>query len=1067
MAVDRETQEQLNDVQNQLDLLNGRLEFAERRVRAIRNENFVSEFLGSDIGADGAVDTFLDFAEVAVPANPDAGFRRVFASTVTNKLSVRTSGGITINLEFDGADAILAVEGEGTLDLTGDVTIANDRSLVIGHTAQLAIGEVTSELQILGTTETDASLVVGLFSATDALASMVKLYKSGSGSIGANFTTVADNEELGKIQAYGADGTDADTLVAEIAFNVDDSSIAAGQIGGEIILATATSGGVLTTALTISSAQLATFAGDIRVEGQDIQSNAGTVMITMDDTSGQDSVLLGNAERIRIGEVPGTSALDDDGIRLNATGSIPSALLTFVSGELLELGINTQSVGTHQSGRPGMNFRFDTRSGQRTFILRGFDGSTSVTMFQIPMHPDLTGGGTDDDFFARSVGTLFTVRGQTSTTGSIVDIQPLTANRQCALRVIPKGTPSGTRALFQFYATDAIADSTNVTNLLFETTSTPELFILSKKAGSGTLAPLIFGMDDSGSVVKSMTLENLVPAVDASSFVVNIAGTIVEAASGTHARLSGLEITATVITNAGAATTDAATVYISGAPTGITPTGALYALWVDAGEVRLDGAVTIQGLTVTLADAGADAIFGWDDTAGAYENLTQAEVLAVIGSASLTTQGVVELATVAETNTGTDATRAVTPDGLDGWTGSVQVVTVGALDAGSITANFGAIDNGVSNITTGGIIRVDVDGSAKNAAGSITMGAGDDVGIFFDGTDWVFEGIAGAATVFNKVGANVDFIIEGDTAASLFAIDAGLDAVQFTPTTTRASASGAVWDGIDFKATTATITGTTGITNTTGFNFINISQPTLTDASSVTVTNAATVYIANEPAAAGSVTITNGYALWVDSGQVRIDESLLIGEIGGETLTHSSSPTGLQISGNLIIGGAPGFIYSGANARIRMNPTASGRTMLLFDDTGATRYTLDSTSPQHSFVGDITADSDITLSDGGTVTQLTDKGTGVTLNTHSGQITMDNATLNGGAEVSFTVTNSVVVATDNIIVNIASGAGTPADYVVSVGAVAAGSFVITLANLAANAGEALVINFAIIGGSAT
>lgn len=51
--------------------------------------------------------------------------------------------------------------------------------------------------------------------------------------------------------------------------------------------------------------------------------------------------------------------------------------------------------------------------------------------------------------------------------------------------------------------------------------------------------------------------------------------------------------------------------------------------------------------------------------------------------ASLTVKGIVELATVAETNTGTDATRAVTPDGLDGWTGSGQITTVGAISSGS------------------------------------------------------------------------------------------------------------------------------------------------------------------------------------------------------------------------------------------------------------------------------------------------------------------------------------------------------------------------------------------------
>jgi len=54
-----------------------------------------------------------------------------------------------------------------------------------------------------------------------------------------------------------------------------------------------------------------------------------------------------------------------------------------------------------------------------------------------------------------------------------------------------------------------------------------------------------------------------------------------------------------------------------------------------------------------------------------------------IVNASTTASGIVELATIAETNTGTDATRAVTPDGLDGWTGSVQIATLGTISTGA------------------------------------------------------------------------------------------------------------------------------------------------------------------------------------------------------------------------------------------------------------------------------------------------------------------------------------------------------------------------------------------------
>jgi hypothetical protein len=172
---------------------------------------------------------------------------------------------------------------------------------------------------------------------------------------------------------------------------------------------------------------------------------------------------------------------------------------------------------------------------------------------------------------------------------------------------------------------------------------------------------------------------------------------------------------------------------------------------IEAAIDTLANLTSIQGRTVTLADAGANAFFGWDDTAGAYENLTQAEARTILGlgtaayvatdlsdlneatieaaidtlanltsvqgqtisfsapltipadpnadrflfwddsagatawltpgngltitttsiavdSASDTVDGIVELATTAETTTGTDAARAVTPDGLAGST---------------------------------------------------------------------------------------------------------------------------------------------------------------------------------------------------------------------------------------------------------------------------------------------------------------------------------------------------------------------------------------------------------------
>ena len=114
---------------------------------------------------------------------------------------------------------------------------------------------------------------------------------------------------------------------------------------------------------------------------------------------------------------------------------------------------------------------------------------------------------------------------------------------------------------------------------------------------------------------------------------------------------------------------------------------------------------------------------------------------------------------------------------------------------------------------------------------------------------------------------------------------------------------------------------------------------------------------------------------------------------------------------------------------------------------------------------EVSAGKAIGYTTGGAVTQLTNKSTGVTLNQPCGQITTDDA-LNGGAEVTFTVTNSAVAATDVVMVCVQSGAST-GTYVASVSAVAAGSFDVTLSNLGSTAAEALVLNYAVMKASAS
>ena len=105
---------------------------------------------------------------------------------------------------------------------------------------------------------------------------------------------------------------------------------------------------------------------------------------------------------------------------------------------------------------------------------------------------------------------------------------------------------------------------------------------------------------------------------------------------------------------------------------------------------------------------------------------------------------------------------------------------------------------------------------------------------------------------------------------------------------------------------------------------------------------------------------------------------------------------------------------------------------------------------------------------GGTVTQLTNRSTGVTLSKLTGTITTDTASLAALAAATFTVTNTLVGINDVIILNKRSGATNVKTHCI-VSAVAAGSFNITVHNIDASTAEtgAIIINFAVIRGATT
>lgn len=97
------------------------------------------------------------------------------------------------------------------------------------------------------------------------------------------------------------------------------------------------------------------------------------------------------------------------------------------------------------------------------------------------------------------------------------------------------------------------------------------------------------------------------------------------------------------------------------------------------------------------------------------------------------------------------------------------------------------------------------------------------------------------------------------------------------------------------------------------------------------------------------------------------------------------------------------------------------------------------------------------------VTQTSSITTGVTCSAYSGVITTVSQTVAAGAEAEFTVTNTLVAATDVVVACIKTHTSA-GSFIVATSAVADGSFKLHLTNLhASNAGNnVLVINFIVL-----
>ena len=152
-----------------------------------------------------------------------------------------------------------------------------------------------------------------------------------------------------------------------------------------------------------------------------------------------------------------------------------------------------------------------------------------------------------------------------------------------------------------------------------------------------------------------------------------------------------------------------------------------------------------------------------------------------------------------------------------------------------------------------------------------------------------------------------------------------------------------------------------------------------------------------------------------------------------------------------------GWRYDGPNSRLDVD--VDGTTVARFDDsTGVDVRTGDLTVQSGNL--DMVAGT-LDIQDGGAVTQATNRTNGVTLSNYSGKVTGDDASLAAVTIATHTVTNTLVAATDNVIITKVSG---DVDTSAFVSAVASGSFNVSVRNNHASGADttAFVYNFALI-----
>ena len=237
-----------------------------------------------------------------------------------------------------------------------------------------------------------------------------------------------------------------------------------------------------------------------------------------------------------------------------------------------------------------------------------------------------------------------------------------------------------------------------------------------------------------------------------------------------------------------------------------------------------------------------------------------------------------------------------------------------------------------------------------------------------------------------------------------------------------------------------------------------------TNAKGLDIASAATIDLG---AATGEFVDVTGVVTITSLGTVAAGIVRRVRFTGALTLTHNATSLILPSSASIVTanGDAAEFVSLGTGNWKCTNFIRQTGAPLVISNGTITPAKLSTGAPTWNTAGEFTVTDPSLLGygtgAGGAVTQLTSKATAVTLNKPTGKVTTAADALAAGAEVNFIVNNSLIAATDMIIIN----GNLASNYTYRTGIAAAGNFAIFVKNITAGSlSEVLTVNVAILKG---